>query len=240
MAITHSALPTMKKYGLPLIALLLSLALACPAKAAAPGATAPVFLVATPGLVDPIFQKSVVLMLPPAGIPLIVGLIINKPSSIRLSDLFPHDSAMKDRSDRAFLGGPVDIKSPALAFRAVHGTAKSLRVFDDVYVDLHEQEVFDVLKRPNSPHDLRLYLGRAQWAPEQLRNEMMEDSWYILPADPATVFASNPAEVWAKLVEHAQLRQVQAIIDGMPPAQALSADGLPAASLPSIGTLLIR
>lgn len=204
-----------------------SLALLRPFAVAAPGAKQPVFLVSTPNLSDPVFQKSVILMLPPTGIPLIVGLIINKPLAARVSDLFPDNPAIRNRPGHAFLGGPVDVDNPALVFRAEHGPVGALQVFGGVYVSLHEQAVLDTLKEPNSPKDLRLYLGRAQWAPAQLRNELMEGSWYILPADPATVFSHNPHQVWATLVEHARLLKAAAIADGMPPAPTLDADGLP-------------
>ena len=73
------------------------------------------FLVARTELRDPIFKESVVLMFPSSvgvGEGLIVGLIVNKPARVELSEIFPDDPALKNRPETAYFGGPVDPRAP--------------------------------------------------------------------------------------------------------------------------------
>ncbi len=53
------------------------------------------FLVAQPDLPDPMFRDAVVLMLPSTGTPLVVGLIVNKPTKMKLSNLFSDTATFK-------------------------------------------------------------------------------------------------------------------------------------------------
>lgn len=197
-----------------LLALVLSLALEAVATHARAQTTqadkGPIFLVATPDLTDPVFEQSVVLMLPPQkGDILIAGLIVNKPTQIGLHEIFPKIALLKDRTDTAYLGGPVDVEAPSVVFRSDHASTAATELFGGVYASLDPDYVVQTLKSmPVSP-DLRLYLGRAQWAPEQLYGEIQEGSWYIVPADPTVVFSTEPGQVWHNLVEHAKLEQVR-------------------------------
>src|SRR5579883_1439336 len=76
------------------------------AGAAASKKETPLYLVARPALRDPYFQQSVVLMLPATGSPLVVGIIINKPTRVPLVRLFPQIPSLKTKNQRAYFGGP--------------------------------------------------------------------------------------------------------------------------------------
>jgi len=168
------------------------------------------FLVATPDLPDPLFQESVILMLPHTPAPLVVGLIVNKPTNKRLSELLPDSPVLKNRTDAAYFGGPVDVDEPALVFRTAGAPEHAMQLFDGVYVSVGPGLVAGLLKDRALVKDLRLYFGRAQWSREQLHGEMLRGSWYVVPADPAFVFSADPKHVWRALVERAQLRRAAA------------------------------
>ena len=57
--------------------------------------TTPSFLVATRDLQDPLFEHSVILMVPSTEPPLLAGLIINTPAKQRVRDLFPQVRELK-------------------------------------------------------------------------------------------------------------------------------------------------
>ena len=162
------------------------------------------FLVAKPELIDPMFRESVVVMLPQSRIPLVVGLIVNRPTKVRLRELFPDSSALKNRADTAYLGGPVDISEPTIVFRQARASADAIPLFDGVYASLDAKSLAGMMKAPGKAQDLRLYLGRSQWSPDQLHAEMQEGSWYVVPADPAFVFSADPKSVWQTLLGRAQ------------------------------------
>jgi putative transcriptional regulator len=169
------------------------------------GARETIFLVARPELRDPLFQEAVILMLPPDRLPLVVGLIVNKPVKVRLHELFPQNAVLKNRADTAYFGGPVDVDAPSLVFREASAPVKATPLFDNVYVSLDPKLVAGMLKGKQLASDLRLYLGRAQWSLNQLYGEMLEGSWYIVPAEPAFVFSADPQTVWPALVKRAQM-----------------------------------
>jgi putative transcriptional regulator len=171
------------------------------------------FLVAKPEMSDPIFQHSVVLMFPPsATFPLVVGVIINKPTRLTLQSLLPNNPGLKNPSELAYFGGPVDVESPALVFQTPKALGRSLWLGDDTYVTLDQQTASGLLKTASG--NQRLYLGRAQWSSDQLRQEMMEGAWYLVPAESSVLFGSDPKSIWGTLV--ARARQIPAMqLNGM-------------------------
>ena len=78
----------------------------------------PYFLVATRDLTDSIFAQSVILILTPRQMPVVVGVIINKPTAVPVQRLFNQAPALKNVAATAFLGGPVEPDQAALLIRA--------------------------------------------------------------------------------------------------------------------------
>lgn len=187
---------------------------------------APDFLVATVNLADPVFQRSVILMLPGAQGPLVAGLIINKPTNIPLEKLFPGVAALKNNASTAYLGGPVNFTEPSLILRASQPAGKAIRLFDDVYVSTDPDSIGEILKNSASAKDLRLFLGRAQWTRDQLHGEILAGAWDVMPASADFVFSSDPKRIWRVLNQRAQLHEVEAT-NGVDLAK------LPVFSLPS-------
>lgn len=162
----------------------------------------PTFLVSTRELGDPIFEKSVILMIPPQEPPLVAGLIINKPSRMTLHDVFPDVNALKDRADSVYFGGPVDYTSACVLTRTTPPSSKAVRVIDGVYLSSDRDSVAVALKAPPARGDLRFVMGRAQWSREQLRSEIQEGSWYVVPATAEQVFSPDSKGLWQQLVSH--------------------------------------
>jgi len=168
----------------------------------------PFFLVATPDMPDPMFAETVILMLPPTQPPLIVGLIVNKPTNVPVLKVFPDAHLLKNEPSVAYFGGPVYPSEPSLILRGSKPGAGAPRIFDDISVSTDPDKVAQLVKNPGSATDLRVVLGRAQWSLDQLHAEILEGSWYVLPADPEIVFSPKPKQVWRALVQRAQLQEV--------------------------------
>ncbi len=165
------------------------------------------FLVARPGLGDPMFKESVVLMFPAsasAGEGLIVGLIVNRPARVALSEIFPDDEKLKDRSDTAYFGGPVFPRSPGVVFRSSKAAKQAALLFGDVYVSFDADFIKELLKDPEKTPDLRLFVGRSQWAPAQLQNEMVVGAWDTVRTETNLIFGANPKYLWRRLFEQAE------------------------------------
>jgi putative transcriptional regulator len=165
-------------------------------------------LVATREMPDPTFAHSVILMLPPVQVPiLVVGLIVNRPTTIPVKVLFPDAAALSKDRETAYFGGPVEPTDPSMVVRAVSAPAGATAVFGDIYAIFEHDAVAQVLKTPAAVQDLRVIVGRSQWSRNQLRAEVMEGSWYVMPADAAMLFGADPMRVWRELVDRASLQE---------------------------------
>src|SRR5262245_6262716 len=96
------------------IAFVVGLVVAVSARAADPGEE-PVVLVAKPGLGE--FYRGTVLFVRPAGGGAHVGFIVNRPTRVTLSELFPDQGSLQKVSEPVFLGGPLHAES---VFAVVH------------------------------------------------------------------------------------------------------------------------
>jgi putative transcriptional regulator len=165
------------------------------------------FLVARPALGDPMFKESVVLMFPSsagAGGGLIVGLIVNRPARVALSEIFRDDEALKNLSGTAYFGGPVYPQAPGVVFRSSTAVKQAAPLFGDVYVSFDSEFIKELLKEPEKTPDLRLFVGRSQWVPAQLQNEMVAGAWDTVRAETNLIFRANPKYLWRRSFEQAE------------------------------------
>jgi putative transcriptional regulator len=182
------------------------------------------FLVARPELRELIFKESVILRLPSSvgvGKGLVVGLILNKPARVALSDIFPDDPAFENRSETVYFGGPVEPRAPGVVFRSSKPVKQAL-LFGDIYVSFDPDFITELLKEPERTPDLRLFVGRSQWAPAQLRNEMAMGAWLSVRAETNLIFSPSPQYLWRKLLDRVEPAAVAKIADlPFPPLNVL-------------------
>lgn len=188
--------------------LLVCLMLACGAIAGEePGRelAAGMFLIANRNLPDPNFSETVVLLLEynSKGA---LGLVINEPTKISLAKLFDEVPSAKQRSDVAYIGGPVQFGVVHALMRSKTKPQEARQVFGDVYVVNTRAELEKALQAKLDPSSFRAYMGYSGWGPGQLDKEMLYKSWIILRADADSVFDPKPEEVWNKLVKRTKLQ----------------------------------
>lgn len=162
------------------------------------------FLVAKPSLVDPNFAKTVVLVTQ-AEDASTVGVIINRPSTLRLSQFLSPEFPTQNYREPLFVGGPVMRQAIVAVYRSdAVPEAPAFHVLKGVYLTMHPDNIRKLLADPKARY--RIYAGFSGWAPRQLESEFMQDGWYVLPADEATVFRNNIDGLWDELVEKAMRR----------------------------------
>ena len=174
------------------------------------------FLVARPGLREPVFKESVVLKLAsPVGVGegLVVGLILNKPARVALSDIFPDDQALQNRSETVYFGGPVEPRAPGVIFRSSEPAKQATLLFGDIYVSFDPDFIRELLKEPEKKPDLRLFVGRSQWAPAQLQNEIAMGAWYSVRAEKNLIFSATTQYLWRKLLDRAEPAPIAKVAD---------------------------
>jgi putative transcriptional regulator len=185
--------------------LVIFVALAAPAPAAESDANA-IFLVASPGLLDPNFRETVVLVTHPReGAPW--GVIINRPLDHQLSEIFTEIETLKGRKDVLFFGGPVAHERLVFLVRASQPPPRAVEVLRDVYFVADIEWIEELLRRPEPTRGLRVYAGYAGWAAGQLQGEIARGGWRVWPADAATVFDTDPAQIWPELIKRASTKR---------------------------------
>lgn len=166
------------------------------------------FLVASRSMPDPMFQQSVILMLPVDEPPLVAGVIINKPTNVTLGQLLKPPLPPGNRNQKVYFGGPVDLTAPLLIIRTTHPPKPAIRLWSDVYAVADPDSISSILRDSLSDHNVRLYLGRAQWAQEQLRGELLEGAWSVVPVRTDLIFESDSAKIWPMLSQHEHVREI--------------------------------
>ena len=160
------------------------------------------FLIAKPTLLDPNFSQTVVLVTQTEDAST-VGVIVNRPTTLKLSQFLSEDLPTGNYREPIFWGGPVMQQVLVALFRskAVPG-APAFHVLKDVYLTMHPDNIEKLLGDAGARY--RIYAGFSGWAPRQLESEFMRDGWYVLPADDATVFREKSEGLWEELVERAK------------------------------------
>ncbi|MFZ5863087.1 MAG: YqgE/AlgH family protein [Nitrospirota bacterium] len=170
-------------------------------------------LIAGPGLYDPNFRQSVILLCEhnDRGS---MGLVINRPTELVLTEAV-HQLSGTDRDDVIYSGGPVQPDHLLILIRSDAAPPSSHHVFGDVYLGTDLPTLKSLLD-PNTareaapdaaePHPMptesafRGYAGYAGWSQGQLDAEMATDSWIVAPADSKWIFDADPKIVWPELM----------------------------------------
>ena len=162
------------------------------------------FLIAMPGLEDAIFSKSVVYVCEhtPRGA---LGIVINKPSEMKMQALFGKIDLPLQRQDLTskpvFQGGPVHtdrgfvLHDPVFSEsekpeQAVYASTMSIPGGLEMTTS---KDVLEALSNGSGPRRVLVSLGYAAWGEGQLETELGENSWLTVDADQTVIF-DTPAE----------------------------------------------
>ncbi|GAB3963693.1 YqgE/AlgH family protein [Actinoallomurus acanthiterrae] len=157
-------------------------------------------LVATPQLVDPNFRRSVVLIVEHEEEGGTLGVVLNRPTEVPVDQILPPWSELVTGPSVVFQGGPVALDS-ALALAHVPGTDEPLgwRALNGspavARVGLVDLDIPPEILAPEVIR-FRVFAGYAGWGTGQLRSEIEEGAWYVLPAESGDVFAEDPDGLW--------------------------------------------
>lgn len=166
------------------------------------------FLVASRHLKDPNFSETVVLLID-YNWHGAMGLVINRPTEVRLSTVLPEIEGLQQRMDTVYIGGPVARGQMLVLIRSASQPERSRRVFDDIYVSSSRTVLQRMTGHADVEERYRVYAGHAGWAPGQLEREVSRGSWHILQADAETLFDKAPSEIWPELIRRSSVRWVR-------------------------------
>jgi putative transcriptional regulator len=175
--------------------LLLALGMSWPASADDAKPLTTILIVARAELPDANFRDARILVmnniaLAPAG------LIINRPTRIPVSELFPDVKRLAQQADKVYFGGPVQIDTVSFLFRADKPPEGAIRVLDGVYLSTDEDLLRKLIRREKPMDGLRIFIGYTGWGPGQLEAEIARGDWTLEPADAGALFAHKSEQPW--------------------------------------------
>jgi len=159
------------------------------------------FLIAMPGLMDESFSRSVVYMCEHSDRGAL-GLIINKPSTLQMLDLFEKVELNLGRTDLigipVFQGGPVHTERGFVLHEPLANATQSSDSSESAYASTlsipgglemtTSKDVLEALSTGAGPKRVLITLGYSAWAQGQLESELAENSWLTVQADPQVIF----------------------------------------------------
>ena len=168
----------------------------------------PVILVATPELRDRLYSATV-LIAAPLGNGQHIGFIINHPTSVKLSEMFPEHLPSRKVTDPVFLGGPQNVEALfALVQRQGKAGTGRIKLAADLYLEVERDKVDRVIEKEHGR--ARFFAGVVVWAPGELEAEIRNDFWYVQDADAKLVLRKSTNGMWEELVKRS-LRNKNAI-----------------------------
>jgi putative transcriptional regulator len=149
-------------------------------------------LIAGPGLMDPNFWRSVVLIVEHSREGAL-GLVLNRPSEATVAETVPQLDELLDGDQQVFLGGPVAPSSVIVLARFADPGAAAVLAFADVGV-LGGDISLDAPQA--SVREGRAFVGHAGWGPGQLDSELQRGDWILEPAQHEDAFAADAQALW--------------------------------------------
>lgn len=151
-------------------------------------------LVSEPFILDPNFERSVI-MLCEHNQDGTISLVLNHRSNLFLSDIIENTTNGKFPM---YIGGPV--QNDALFF--LHCTPEkisgSLPITQDIFWggDL-EHVIFLIQENLINPQEIKFFLGYSGWSPNQLEDELLQNSWAVHNSFVSTLpFLSDGEDLW--------------------------------------------
>jgi putative transcriptional regulator len=173
----------------------------------------PKILVATPSLRDQLYSASV-LIVTPIGNNQHIGFIINRPTPVTLSEMFPDHAPSKKVTEPIFLGGPEN-RGALFALVQRQGQAGTGRIAlaGNLYLEIEREKVDGVIE--NEYGKARFFAGVVVWQPGELAAEIRQNFWYVQDADADLVLRKSTRGMWQELIKRIE-RNKNSITAGNP------------------------
>jgi putative transcriptional regulator len=159
---------------------------------------APSLLLSMPQLVDPNFNRTVVLLCKHSDEGAF-GLVVNRPLATTGRVVVNLDPPVSPEHElQVWVGGPVE---PQRSWILVgeepddDQESRGVRIAEALYLSTSP----DLLRRmlePTPPARARLVVGYSGWAPGQLEAELQASAWLISDVDRDLIFNTAPERMW--------------------------------------------
>jgi putative transcriptional regulator len=157
------------------------------------------FLIAMPGLTDKDFSHTVTYLCQHSTEGA-VGIIINRPMTMKLGDIFAQMNI--DPTSRASANSPVYMGGPVQPERGfvIHNTNEqqwdsSIAISDSVSLT-SSRDILEAIAKGKGPAHYLIALGYAGWGAGQLEKEITENTWLHTPYAEAILYHTPVSQRW--------------------------------------------
>ena len=158
-------------------------------------------LIAMPGMADPRFDKSVILLCAHSEREA-MGLIVNKPApGLRLAQLLEQleiETGPDCPDTPVHMGGPVEHGRGFVLHSGDYTSNTSTLHIDDRFGMTATLDVLEDMAHGRGPARSMLMLGYAGWGPGQLEDEIGRNGWLTADACADLVFDAPDAGKWVR------------------------------------------
>jgi putative transcriptional regulator len=152
------------------------------------------FLIAMPSMDDPVFDGTVIYICEhnEHGA---MGLVINRPTDMTVAELFnridlqleviPNSHPLSKKN--VLFGGPVHSDRGFVLHAPMGKFSSSLQVTEEISFTT-SRDVLEMIASGEAPERLLLSIGYAGWDTGQLEQEIRDNGWLTVLADPSVLF----------------------------------------------------
>jgi len=153
------------------------------------------FLIAMPGMADPNFNGTLTYICDHSEQGAL-GVVVNRPIDLDLSTLFEQIGlALPERLQRktVYFGGPVQTERGFVLHTPPQTFSSTLTVNNAVSLTT-SKDVLEAVSQGAGPDKFMVSLGYAGWSPGQLEDELKQNAWLSVAADPQVIFDLPPED----------------------------------------------
>ena len=155
------------------------------------------FLISEPFMYDPNFKRTVILLTEHTDQGTL-GFILNRPIDMKIGESiedFPNFDAP------VYLGGPVQPDT----LHYIHRVGDLLDDSEEILPGVFWGGNFEALKiliknKQVDSTDFRFFVGYSGWSPDQLADELDEESWILAVASEESIFEFNTKSLWKQVL----------------------------------------
>ena len=153
-------------------------------------------LAAHPGLVDPNFCKSVVMLSAHGVEDGAVGVVINRPLGKTLGEVDGEYTFSTIGSVPLYTGGPVEPDRVLLAAWQWQEHSQTFKLF----FGINPEKAEELINNHSNVH-VGAYLGHSGWSAGQLEGEIKAHGWVVSPIDGETLETYKQESLWREILK---------------------------------------
>ena len=167
-------------------------------------------LISEPFNPEPNFRRSVVLISQhnPSGS---IGFILNKPTPVRV------DEALEDFPEfnaPVYWGGMLQLDS-IYYVHSIEALEGKKKIAEGIYWGGNYAQLKVMIEsRQVDASQIRFIAGFSAWEPDELEDQIKQNSWWLANADKQSTFLEEPGELWGSILQ--RLGHIYGIMNDFP------------------------